>query len=241
MMTHARPCEHPSVTFGAPAAPSAGDARARRAGRIPSGPKADAPRCSVSLRFQALAAPARASSRASWRRGCVQHSAHERQRADRRDRPMMNRSPVKPSRARLPALLIAACLGALHAASGCGRADSPRLDSETHWLTSCGSDQDCVAGRCECGVCTETCVTSADCAGLGVAGVECAPLSGACAPAASGTGVSSEGGACLLSCFHPEPRPRLPRDRWAMPVLALDRPQRRGHGGNARARRRREL
>jgi hypothetical protein len=111
----------------------------------------------------------------------------------------MNRAPVKPSRAPLPALLIAACLAALEGAS-CGRAESPLLDSETHWLEACDSDQDCGAGRCECGVCTSPCVTNADCAGLGVAGVECVPPSGTCASLASATGESFEGAACLLSC-----------------------------------------
>jgi len=113
----------------------------------------------------------------------------------------MNRSPLKPSRAPLRALLIAACLGALEGASGCGRTDSPQLDSETHWLTSCDSDQDCGAGSCECGVCTTACVTSADCSGLGLASVECVGLSGACASVATAAGASSsEGAACLLSC-----------------------------------------
>jgi hypothetical protein len=110
----------------------------------------------------------------------------------------MNRAPLT-SRAPLPALLIAAYLAALGGAS-CGRAESPQLDSETHWLTTCDSDQECGAGRCECGVCTTPCVSSADCAGLGVAGVECVPLSGACASLASATGESSEGAACLVSC-----------------------------------------
>src|SRR5690349_3472445 len=112
---------------------------------------------------------------------------------------MMNRSPLKRSRARLPALLGAACLAALEGASGCGRAESPQIDSETHWLTSCVSDQDCNFGRCECGVCTESCVTSADCAGVGLAGVECVQLSG-CGSGVSAAGESSDGAACLLSC-----------------------------------------
>lgn len=112
---------------------------------------------------------------------------------------MMNGSPLKPSLARLPALLIAAGLAALQGASGCGRAESPQLDSETHWLTTCSSDSDCAAGQCECGVCTEACTTSADCAGLGVAGVECVPLSGACASGAGGE-PASDGAVCLLSC-----------------------------------------
>jgi hypothetical protein len=110
---------------------------------------------------------------------------------------MMNRFPLK-SCDWLPALLVAACLGALQGASGCGRAESPQIDSETHWLTICDGDEDCGAGSCECGVCTQPCATSADCAGLGLAGVECLPLSDACASAASEP--ASDGAACLLTC-----------------------------------------
>jgi hypothetical protein len=115
---------------------------------------------------------------------------------------MMNRSPLKSARVQLPALL-AACVALLNSAS-CGRADSSRVDSETHWLVSCESDLDCGAGSCECGVCTETCVTTSDCAGAGVAGVECAPLSGACGESGAGAAgaASAVGGACLLSCVE---------------------------------------
>jgi len=119
---------------------------------------------------------------------------------------MMNRIPVKPSRAKLPALLVAACLCVvLHGVSGCGRAESTRVDSETHWLMSCDADVDCGAGSCECGVCTESCVTTADCSGLGVAGVECVAQSGACgasAENASGAAppAAAEGAACQLPC-----------------------------------------
>lgn len=113
----------------------------------------------------------------------------------------MNRNSMKRSSAALPALLIAAGFGALSGASGCGRAESSRMDSETHWLTSCDSDLDCGTGSCECGVCTEACTSSADCSGLGVAGAECVAQSGACgASTASASAPSPLGSACLLPC-----------------------------------------
>jgi hypothetical protein len=122
---------------------------------------------------------------------------------------MMNRIPMKPSRAKLPALLVAAYLCVLHGVSGCGRAESTRVDSETHWLMSCDSDVDCGAGSCECGVCTESCVTTADCSGLGLAGVECVPQSGACGASAENASAenasgaappAAAGAACQLPC-----------------------------------------
>jgi hypothetical protein len=95
-------------------------------------------------------------------------------------------------------LFIAAGLGALQAASGCGRADSPRLDSETHWLTTCQSDRDCEVGSCECGVCTQNCASSADCSVLGLTGVECVPQPALCG--ASGEGSPGASSACFLPC-----------------------------------------
>ncbi|HTV24367.1 MAG TPA: hypothetical protein VMG12_36995 [Polyangiaceae bacterium] len=109
------------------------------------------------------------------------------------------------TRAALPGLLLALAVGALQGASGCGRAESPEpIDSETHWLMSCDSDLDCGAGSCECGVCTQTCATSAECSGLGVAGVECVPRTGVCGAsgdAAGGTSAAETAGSvCLLAC-----------------------------------------
>ncbi|HTV24368.1 MAG TPA: hypothetical protein VMG12_37000 [Polyangiaceae bacterium] len=95
----------------------------------------------------------------------------------------MKRDSMTGWRATLRALVFAA--GALWAAGGCGRAESPSIDSETHWLMSCDSDLDCGVGSCEYGVCTETCASSEDCSSLGVAGVEC---------------VGEAGAACLLQC-----------------------------------------
>jgi hypothetical protein len=102
----------------------------------------------------------------------------------------------------LPVLLLAAGFGALQGASGCGRVDSPRADSETHWLTSCETDRDCGAGSCECGVCTAPCASAADCSALGFTGVECAPSSGGCGASGEPTAGTSAGASavCLLPC-----------------------------------------
>jgi hypothetical protein len=102
----------------------------------------------------------------------------------------MNRHSTR--RSALPALLVAAGFGALHGVSGCGQADSSRVDSEPTWLMSCSSDLDCDIGGCECGVCTETCSSSADCSVLGVSGVECAAVPDVCGSAA--------GSSCRLPC-----------------------------------------
>jgi hypothetical protein len=102
----------------------------------------------------------------------------------------------------IKALLVTAGLGVLQGASGCGRADSPRLDSETHWLMSCESDLDCGAGSCECGVCTEPCSSSADCSVLGIEGIECVTELGACGALGESTAAAptAAGSACLLPC-----------------------------------------
>jgi hypothetical protein len=114
---------------------------------------------------------------------------------------IVNHRPVKRSRATLPVLLMAAGLGVMQGASGCGRADSSRVDSETHWLMSCDTDLDCGAGSCECGVCTTACASSADCSALGVSGVECVAPSGLCG--ASGESVAGTSAAAASACFLP--------------------------------------
>jgi hypothetical protein len=98
-------------------------------------------------------------------------------------------------------VLVFAGFGVLQGAGGCGRADSPRLDSETHWLMSCDTDLDCGAGRCECGVCTTACASSADCSVLGFAGVECVPQSGSCG--ASGESALGASAGASSVCFLP--------------------------------------
>src|SRR5688572_26385639 len=110
----------------------------------------------------------------------------------------MTRTSTRRSRATLPALFIAAGFAALQGASGCGRADSPRLDSETHWLTTCQSDLDCEAGSCECGVCTTSCASSADCSVFGLEGVECVQQPGVCGASSDGSAGASS--ACFLPC-----------------------------------------
>jgi len=110
----------------------------------------------------------------------------------------MNRNSMRRSRVALPVLLIAAGFGALQGASGCGRAHSSRVDSETHWLTSCDSYLDCGAGSCECGVCTAPCASDADCSVLGFTAVECVPQPGVCGGSVGSTGAASS--ACLLPC-----------------------------------------
>jgi hypothetical protein len=112
----------------------------------------------------------------------------------------MNRNSTKRSRATLPAVLIAAGLGALQGTSGCGKADSLGADSETHWLASCDSYLDCGTGSCECGVCTAPCASDADCSALGVTGVECVSQSRACWGSVGSTGAASS--ACLLPCVN---------------------------------------
>src|SRR6187549_3460575 len=106
--------------------------------------------------------------------------------------------PMTRSRATLAALLLAATFAALQGASGCGRANSPRFDSETHWLTRCDTYLDCGAGSCECGVCTAPCASDADCSAIGVTGVECVAQSGGCGASVGSTAAASS--ACLLPC-----------------------------------------
>ncbi len=55
-------------------------------------------------------------------------------------------------------LLRLACCMAL---AGCGSQSSEQLESNTNWLSHCGSDLDCPPGlSCRCDVCTETCETN---------------------------------------------------------------------------------
>lgn len=107
----------------------------------------------------------------------------------------MTRAFRRRSRATLPASFIAAGFVALQVAGGCGRADSPSLDSETHWLTTCQSDLDCEAGSCECGVCTTSCASSAECSAFGLTGVECVQQPDVCGAPGGGSG-----SVCFLSC-----------------------------------------
>ncbi|RYZ06605.1 MAG: hypothetical protein EOO73_14975 [Myxococcales bacterium] len=48
-------------------------------------------------------------------------------------------------------------------AGGCGKLDSGGEGSETHWLLTCDSDEDCGVGQCLCGVCTLPCASLRDC------------------------------------------------------------------------------
>lgn len=67
---------------------------------------------------------------------------------------------------------------------------------------SCDSDLDCGTGRCECGVCTSSCASSADCSLLGFAGVECVPQAGVCGASGESPPEASDGesSACFLRC-----------------------------------------
>src|ERR1043165_3660709 len=61
----------------------------------------------------------------------------------------MNHRADVCARALIPALLwIAACTS--------GRPPES-YGGETHWLSGCGSDGECGAGSCLCGVCTDAC------------------------------------------------------------------------------------
>lgn len=73
-------------------------------------------------------------------------------------------------------LLGAVLLGAIVAASGCGKAVDA-TDSESHFLAFCTAGE-CGPGlSCVCGVCTETCSDDTACAAL-VSGSRCARLTG---------------------------------------------------------------
>ncbi len=112
--------------------------------------------------------------------------------------PTQNKMPAAPSSARW----LISCLVVLHAASACGRVRAGDTGSETHWLVSCDSDLECGEGSCECGVCSQACVTMADCGALGIAGVECLPTAGACDSGGASGGLAVAGGGlvCLLPC-----------------------------------------
>lgn len=48
-------------------------------------------------------------------------------------------------------------------AAGCGKSNTGGEGSETHWLQTCDTDDDCGVGQCLCGVCTLPCVSLRDC------------------------------------------------------------------------------
>jgi hypothetical protein len=88
-------------------------------------------------------------------------------------------------------------LAAVAIVASCASSKSPAsLMGNTNWLTSCDDDDDCDDDlSCSCGVCTQQCTTTADCAELGgsVCDVESAALGLAC-------GSSLEMSVCLPEC-----------------------------------------
>lgn len=73
---------------------------------------------------------------------------------------MMIEALVRARRALWPLSLVALV------ALSCGETSSPRVGSETHFLSSC-DEVGCGAGmQCICGVCSKPCVQSVDCDGL---------------------------------------------------------------------------
>jgi hypothetical protein len=78
-------------------------------------------------------------------------------------------------------------------ASGCNR----RGDTQTNWLKTCDTNEDCGDLVCVCGVCTLECSEAADCAGT-PAGVTCMPRSSPAVQALCGSNASAS--LCLYEC-----------------------------------------
>jgi len=86
--------------------------------------------------------------------------------------------------------------------AGCSPDSTPRtVDTQTNWLTSCGSDADCGEFSCLCGTCTRLCTGDDACAGL--AGAECVSPSDPGSLALCG-GTQAEAGMCLVRCESTE-------------------------------------
>lgn len=62
---------------------------------------------------------------------------------------------------------VALLASSLVAAASCGQTETAGGDSNTHWLESCDSEDDCGGLRCLCGVCTEPCAGDGDCQRFG--------------------------------------------------------------------------
>ncbi len=91
--------------------------------------------------------------------------------------------------------LIAAGVGLLLLAACSSETQEPATSSQTHWLKSCDSSDDCEGGlSCECGVCTQSCDDDDRCSALGE-GAVCAATEGV---AACGSNAAEQ--ICLEGC-----------------------------------------
>ncbi len=119
--------------------------------------------------------------------------------------------------------------GAVLMSPACESGGSSNRGSETHWLTTCDSDDVCGASlRCICGACTLPCTQSSDCMRLGAAAT-CAPpsvvellcpgsehTSSLCLSSCDIAGGCGDAGACIDGVCSPRPLPKS--DSGAPPV-----------------------
>lgn len=68
-------------------------------------------------------------------------------------------------------VFVSAALLSCLALASCGQTDAGGSDSNTHWLKTCESDDDCGSLDCLCGVCSRSCEETSDCRGLGSSAV----------------------------------------------------------------------
>lgn len=87
--------------------------------------------------------------------------------------------------------------------AGCGPDEREGGDSETNWLKSCVSDNECGSLRCVCNVCSRSCVVDADCGHDGVSCVNSSSVAACVSPAdgQSGRGAGNPG-VCLPQCVE---------------------------------------
>ncbi len=114
--------------------------------------------------------------------------------------------------------LLAVVVALVAAASACNGESTGTIGSETNWLGSCNSDDDCEGARCLCGVCSQECTASADCEGgqlvcvakgtdahTRVCAVDQAPNEGLCLKACPADGNCGAAMTCVDDACVPAP------------------------------------
>jgi hypothetical protein len=81
----------------------------------------------------------------------------------------------------------------------CSTQASSGKGSETSWLSSCASDDDCAVGQCVCGVCTTPCSANSDCPGGSDPGT-CAVSGSTGFSTLCGVPVATPTGVCVHGC-----------------------------------------